>query len=166
MIIWIIIGIVSLIAGAYVIFSGGSEEKEPVVPNETVVPESLPTASLAVTGAWLPANVDTTYYGDWNPSITKGRRLDIYVTDPLTATFTPTFTGGTAVLSVSTSGGDSPMSVTPDPGTLTLTTGTPYTFTFSPAGAAPYISTFTLTVTSPSGQIATTTESIGLIVGE
>ena len=182
MIIWIIIAIIALIAGAYVIaFSGDSEdteEEEPPIPNDDEdtggetddsddpdepddpdESEPLPTASLAVTGNWVepppnfPASIENRFLRSWRQST------------PQYATFTPTFTGGTAVLSMNIQQVYGTMSptVTPTPGTVPLTPGTPITFTIQGhPGEASVILTFTLTVTSPSGQIATTSESIGV----
>jgi len=172
MIIWIIIAI-ALIAGAYLIFFSGdsedTEEEEPPIPNdnsgdadesgdESAVP-AAPTASLAVTGNWVdpppnfPASIENRFLSSWRQST------------PQYATITPTFTGGTAVLSMNIQQvfGNMPPTVTPTPGTVPLTSGTPIMFTIQgQPGEATVILTFTLTVTSPSGQIATTSESIGV----
>jgi hypothetical protein len=182
MIFWIILAIVTLITGVTAIaFSGDSEEEPEEVPEEEPeeVPEPLPTASLALTGAspiapgpngWTTTAPDYRIgqSGIWNPPIVEGRVLWTWG-DPVTVTLTPTFTGGTAILSASFTSPSSgypgtPAIITPTPGTLTLTTGTPYIFAVEPLyGYINLIVTFTLTVTSPSGQIVTTSESFGIV---
>ncbi len=177
MIFWIIFFVISLITGVAVIaFSGDSEE----VPEEVPEEEPLPTASLAVTGQWLPPGASDPccaidFYSFTNSPLIRGRTIvaGVPTLNP-TVTITPTFTGGTAILSMSLNpptlvgigGAPAPtLTITPDPGTLTLTSGTPYTFVM-PVAYTGYdvLVTFTLTVTSPSGQIATTPETIRVII--
>jgi hypothetical protein len=130
-----------------------------------------PTAGLGVTGTFAVPSSAFTRAGD-----IKNRFIGP-VRQPQSVTLTPFFTGGTAILSMVTEQYQTWFTprtmptVTPVPGTLTLTSGFPITFTIQrdrntggdTGGEVISILTFTLTVTSPGGdKNATTSESFAI----